>query len=193
MLLRRGKTRVCSASREGLVPLLICMTLESAVEEQEEKQRMQKRCLQCWVTECADLPWWVAFYFNSQIKCLGAPRQAQDYYSFQSAFVKYWSIMVLLFQKESRAYRDNKTGGRMPESVLDMVLTASPVQSCRIPLHQGELRCLWQPPSPSLNPIPNPPPLLWGRLSGWRGVAGASCRGTGGCSPPHSHTHSLAW
>lgn len=47
MLLRRGKTRECSASRKGLVPLLICMTLESAVEEQEEKQRMQKRCLQC--------------------------------------------------------------------------------------------------------------------------------------------------
>lgn len=47
MLLRRGKTRECSASREVLVPLLICMTLESAVEEQEEKHRMQKRCLQC--------------------------------------------------------------------------------------------------------------------------------------------------
>lgn len=52
-------------------------------------------------TECADLPWWVAFYFNSQIKCLGAPRQAHDYYSFKSAFVKDWSIMVLLFQKEA--------------------------------------------------------------------------------------------
>lgn len=47
MLLRRRKTRECSASRERLVPLLICMTLESAVEEQEEKQRMQKRCHQC--------------------------------------------------------------------------------------------------------------------------------------------------
>lgn len=60
MLLRRGKTRESSASREGLVPLLICMTLESAVEEQNRRYR--RDAFNVDFTEFVDLLWWVAIF-----------------------------------------------------------------------------------------------------------------------------------
>lgn len=46
-------------------------------------------------------------------------------------------------------------------SVRDTVLTGQPPQSCQIPLHPGELRCLFWAPSPSAD-NPNPLRVLWG-------------------------------
>lgn len=49
-------------------------------------------------------------------------------------------------------------------------------------------------PLPLAQPYPQPPSLALGKAQWLEGVAGASCCGTGGCSPSHrhTHTHSLA-